>query len=160
MLVSTVASVAGNFGPVVKVVFVYLKGHLYHLSGRQLLRLVVLFKRVRDMAKTAFDAERRREDIHHLPKLISRHVIQHLDVLEPLAGSLNLRLRAALWHKEYTRKERKTAMAASLIVRCSCILLSEGRPLMQAILTCSSLPQILRHPVDPGFGVPFGSCLF
>src|SRR4051812_33140242 len=83
-------SIARNLWTTVEISLVDIKSHLDHVS-RRLFRFLFVGREILSvMTKRALFAKRRCHDIHDPAKLVGRHVIQDLDVLEFFAGGLDL----------------------------------------------------------------------
>ena len=89
------ARVACHFPPPVEIILVDCKHHLHHVARPLLGRLVIVIKVVCFVAVVATHTQRSRYVPHRRHQLASGNILQHLNILESLTGSL-LRLRPSI----------------------------------------------------------------
>src|ERR1700723_1587599 len=93
------ARVACYFPAPVEIILVDCKHHLHHVARPLLGRLVIVIKVVCFVAIVAAHAQRSRYVPHRRHQLASGNILQHLNILESLTGSL-LRLRPSIAPRE------------------------------------------------------------
>src|SRR3984957_7856289 len=98
------ARVACYFPPPVEIILVDCKHHLHHVARPLLGRLVIVIKVVCFVAVVATHTQRSRYVPHRRHQLASGNILQHLNILESLTGSL-LRLRPTIAPGEHPTHE-------------------------------------------------------